>query len=106
MIKNYFIVAFRNLKRNKTFSVINIGGLAIGLAAFWMITLYVANEMSYDNYHANAGRIFRVAQHGNWNGGSFDLAVTPPPMAEALKNEYPAIKKKVRFNTEGGGTIN
>ncbi len=105
MIKNYFIVAFRNLKRNKTFSFINIGGLAIGLAACWMITLYVANEMSYDNYHAKAGRIYRIAQHATWNGGSFDFAVTPPPMALALKNEYPEIEQTVRLDGEGGGTI-
>jgi putative ABC transport system permease protein len=105
MIKNYFIVAFRNLKRNKTFSFINIGGFAIGLATFWMILLYVANEMSYDNYHANAARIYRVAQHGTWSGGSFNLAVTPPPMAAALKTEYPEIEQTVRFNIEGGGTI-
>ena len=105
MIKNYFLVAFRNLKRNKTFSLINIGGLAIGLAACWMITLYVANESSYDNYHTNAGRIFRVVQHGEWKGGDFHLAVTPPPMAAALKNEFPEIEQTTRFNTEGGGTI-
>jgi len=105
MIKNYFIVAFRNLKRNKLFSLVNIGGLAIGLAACWMIALYVANETSYDNYHANAGRIFRVVQHGNWSGGNFNLAVTPPPMAAAFKNEYPEIEQTVRFNAEGGGTI-
>ena len=69
MIKNYFIVALRNLSRNKLFSLINIGGLAIGLAACWLISLYVANETSYDKYHAKADRIFRVAQHGSWNGG-------------------------------------
>ena len=105
MIKNYFIVAFRNLKRNKLFSVINIGGLAVGLAAFWMITLYVANEMSYDRFHTNAGRIYRVVQHASWNGGSFHLAVTPAPMAAALKNDYPEIEATVRLDAEGGGTI-
>ena len=105
MIKNYFIIAFRNLSRNKTFSFINIGGLAIGLAACWMIALYVTNETSYDNYHTKANRIFRVAQHGTWSGGDFHLAVTPPPMAEALKNEYPEIEQTVRLDVEGGGTI-
>jgi len=105
MIKNYFIVAFRNLKRNKTFSIINIGGLAIGLAACWLITLYVANEMSYDNYHSKAGRIYRVAQHAIWNGGNFDFAVTPAPMGPALKNEYPEIESVVRLDVEGGATI-
>src|SRR5450432_4245700 len=105
MIKNYFVVAFRNLKRNKLFSLINIGGLAIGLAACWLIALYVANETSYDNYHANAIRIFRVVQHGEWKGGNFHLAVTPPAMAPALKNEFPEIEQTVRLDMEGGGTI-
>jgi putative ABC transport system permease protein len=105
MIKNYFTIALRNLLRNKIFSLINIGGLSIGLAACWLIALYVANETSYDNYHANAIRIFRVVQHGTWNGGDFHLAVTPPPMAPALKNEFPEIEQTVRINMEGGGTI-
>ena len=105
MLKNYFTVAFRNLKRNKVFSLINIGGLAIGLATCWMITLYVANELSYDNWNKNADRIYRVAQHADWPGGHFNLAVTPPPMAAALKNDYPEIEQTVRFNVEGGGTI-
>ena len=105
MIKNYFIVAFRNLKRNKVFSLINIGGLAIGLAACWLITLYVANEMSYDTWHANAGRIYRVVQHATWPGGHFNLAITPAPTGTALKNEYPEIEETVRFDAEGGATI-
>ena len=105
MLKNYFTVAFRNLKRNKVFSFINIGGLALGLATCWMITLYVANELSYDNWNKNADRIYRVAQHADWPGGHFNLAVTPPPMAAALKNDYPEIEQTVRFNVEGGGTI-
>src|SRR6188768_2718875 len=99
MIKTYLIIAFRNLKKNKIFSIVNIGGLALGLAAFWMITLYVTNEMSYDNYHTKADRIFRVAQHGSWPGGRFDLAVTPPPLAVALKNDFPEVEQTVRFNT-------
>ncbi|MEO5681389.1 MAG: ABC transporter permease [Chitinophagaceae bacterium] len=105
MIKNYFTVAFRNLQRNKTFSLINIGGLAIGLAACWMITLYVAHELSYDNFHKKAGSIFRVAQHASWPGGHFDLAVTPAPTGAALKNEYAEIEQVVRFDAEGGGTL-
>ena len=73
MIKNYFIVAFRNLKRNKLFSPSSIlAAWPLALAAFWMITLYVAHEMSYDRYHMpSAGRIYRVVQHASWNGGKF-----------------------------------
>lgn len=105
MIKNYFLVAFRNLKRNKLFSLINVGGLAIGLAACWMITLYVTNELSYDKWNTNANRIYRVAQHATWATGHFNFAVTPPPMAAALQKDYPEIESTVRFDAEGGGTI-
>ncbi|MEP7141466.1 MAG: ABC transporter permease [Ferruginibacter sp.] len=105
MIKNYFIVAIRTFRRNKIFSGINILGLAIGLAAFWLIALYVGNELSYDNYHANANRIFRVAQHLTWEGGKLNLAPTPPPFAPALKADYPEIQETVRFDAEGGGII-
>ena len=105
MFKNYFIVAFRSLIRHKTFSMINIGGLAIGLAAFWMIALYVGNEISYDSYHANASRIFRVVQHASWDGGKLNAAVTPAPLAPAFKSEFPEVLETTRFDMEGGGTI-
>src|SRR6516225_5815498 len=106
MLKNYFVVAYRNLTRHKIFSAINIGGLSIGLAAFWMIMLYVANELSYDRYHANAKNIYRIVQHGEWSGGSFNVALTSPPFAAAFKNSFPEVKDAVRIDAEGGGTIN
>ena len=105
MLKNYFLVAWRNLTRNKIISVINIGGLAIGLAACWIIALYVGNELSYDRYHANANRIYRIVQHGEWNGGGFNLALTSAPFAPAFKSYFPEVKETVRINLEGGGTI-
>lgn len=105
MLKNYFLVAWRNLVRNKTFSVINIGGLSIGLAACWLIMLYVSNELSYDRYHTKADRIYRIAQHAEWGGGGFNLAVTSPPFAPAFKNSFPEVKEVVRMDGEGGGTI-
>jgi putative ABC transport system permease protein len=70
-----------------------------------MITLYVANEMSYDNYHVNANRIFRVAQHATWDGGRFDLAVTPAPMTTKCLRMSFEVEETVRFDAEGGGTI-
>lgn len=105
MLKNYFKIAWRSLRKHKIFSIINISGLAIGLAAFWMITLYVADELSYDDYHANASRIFRLAQHLNWDGDDLHLAPTSDPFAPALKSDYPEIQEAVRIDPEGGGTI-
>jgi putative ABC transport system permease protein len=105
MLKNYIKIAFRNLQKNKVFSLVNIAGLTIGLAAFWLIALYVADELSFDRYHQNADRIYRVVQHAKWDGGKFDFPITSAPFAPALKNDFPQIQETVRFDIEGGGTI-
>lgn len=105
MILSYFTVAFRNLLRHKLFSVINIGGLAVGLAAFWMIALYIGNELSFDRYHENSGRIYRIAQHAEWDGGSFHGAITPVPYAAAMKTDFPEVEETVRIDIEGGSTF-
>ncbi len=105
MIRTYFKTALRNLLKHKGFSAINTFGLAIGLAAFGLISLYVIDELSFDRYHKNADRIFRVVQHGKWNGGSFDLAVTSAPYAQAMKNDYPQVEQAARINQEGGGKM-
>ncbi len=105
MLLSYFTVAFRNLIRHKLFSLINIGGLAIGLAAFWMIALYIGNELSYDRYHANASRIFRIAQHAQWDGGEFHGPITPAAYATAMLSDFPEVEEAVRIDAEGGGTF-
>ncbi|SEP11691.1 ABC transporter permease [Mucilaginibacter sp. OK283] len=105
MLENYIKIAWRNLLKHKVFSIINVSGLAIGVAAFWLISLYVADEWSYDRYHAKADRVFRVAQHGEWNGGKFNLAVTSPPYGPTLKNDYPEVEDFVRIDAEGGGKV-
>ncbi len=105
MFKNYFKIAFRNLSRHKGYAAINIFGLVLGLAAFWMIALYVADELSYDRYNKNAGRIVRLAQHASWDGGNMNVALTSPPFAPALKTDYPEIEDAVRIDAEGGGII-
>jgi putative ABC transport system permease protein len=105
MLKNYFKIAWRNLQKHKAFSFINIFGLAVGIAAFWLITLYVTDEWSYDRFNTKANNIFRVTQHARWNGGKFDLAVTSPPFAGTLKAEFPQVVDAARINAEGGGKI-
>ncbi|MDB4999759.1 MAG: hypothetical protein JWR76_836 [Mucilaginibacter sp.] len=105
MLKNYLKIAWRNLQKHKAFSFINIFGLAVGIAAFWLITLYVTDEWSYDRFNTKANNIFRVTQHARWNGGKFDLAVTSPPFAGTLKAEFPQVADAVRIDAEGGGKI-
>jgi putative ABC transport system permease protein len=105
MIKNYFKTSWRNLKRNKTYAAINILGMAVGLAAFWMIALYVSDELSYDRSFANSSRIYRVVQHASWEGGSLNIVPTSAPFAPSLKSDFPEIEDAARIDLEGGGVI-
>lgn len=105
MFSNYLKTAWRNLLRNKTYAFINIMSIAIGLAAFWMIALYVGDEFSYDRNQPDANRIYRVAQHASWDGGKLDLPLTAPPFAPAMKAAFPEIEQATRIDLEGGGVI-
>jgi ABC-type antimicrobial peptide transport system permease subunit len=88
MFKTYFKIAFRNLVRHKAFAAINIAGLAIGMACSIFILLWVQNELSYDKFHKNADKIYRLTAGGATNSG---------PMVPELKAKIPAIKNFVRF---------
>lgn len=105
MLRNYIKIAWRNLLNNKIFSLINLLGLSIGMAAFWLIMIFVVSELSYDRHYENSDRIFRIVSHGKWNGGSFDITGTAGPMAETMKNEFPEIQEVTRLEAEGGGVI-
>ncbi len=105
MIKSYFRVAWRNLRKNKVYSSINIIGLAIGLSVFWLMALYISDELSYDCQSPNSDRIYRVVHSGEWSGGNFHLAQTPAFFGPALRNEYPEIEATARIDAEGGGTL-
>ncbi len=105
MFKNYFKTAFRNLLRNKVYSFINITGLALSLTAVWLIIIFVADELSYDNYHAKRDRIFRLASHGQWGDEKFDVTGTSGRMAEVLQKDFPEVEKVARIDPEGGGII-
>ncbi|ADB40606.1 ABC transporter permease [Spirosoma linguale] len=105
MLRNYLKIAFRNLWKNRLFSTLNIVGMGVGIAAVGLMTLYVWHELSYDRFHANANRIFRVVHYAQWAGGNLQLAPTSAPFADALKKEYPEIEKTVRLHPEGGGMI-
>ena len=101
MLKNYIKTALRNLLRHKGYSLINISGLAIGMAACLLILLYVSHELSYDNYNEDADRIYRIAFSGRWGGQDLDLCVAPAPMAKVILDTYPEIEETVRFRDQG-----
>ena len=97
MFKNYFLIAWRNLRRNKTFSLISIGGLAIGIAGFIFILLFVINELSYDRFHSDYKNIYRVNTTATTSGMSTDLATSHAPLARALEISYPEIIRTTRL---------
>ena len=105
MIRNYFKIAFRNLAKNKVYSFINIGGLAVGISVFCLISLYVYDELSYENIHEKSDNIVRLVHHAEWAEGEAHHAVTSAAFAPALKAEFPEVKEAVRIVPEGGGII-
>jgi len=100
MIKNYLKIAFRSLLKHKYYSAINFVGLAIGIACFLLILLYIEHELSYDRYHENAARTYRVAFSGNFGGSDVDFAGVGAATAAALLNDYPEVRASVRIYTQ------
>ncbi len=105
MLKNYLTVAFRNLKRNKFYSIINIVGLSIGLISMILIFLFVRDELSYDLHHVNHERIYRLESHFIIQGKDDFFALNSLPFAQAMKDEYPEIEEIVRFREKGNTTF-
>jgi putative ABC transport system permease protein len=101
MLRNYFKIAFRNLARQRFYSLINISGLALGVSACLLIVLYINFELSYDRYHEKADQIFRLNSEIKFAGSHYHLAVSPAPLAQALIDEYPEIESAVRFRGVG-----
>ncbi|RIV17347.1 ABC transporter permease [Fibrisoma montanum] len=105
MLLNYLKIAVRSLWKNRVFSALNLVGMGIGIAAVGLMTLYIAHELSYDRFHANADRIVRVVHYASWPTGNLQIAPTSAPYAKALQTDYPDIEKTVRIHPEGGGMI-
>jgi putative ABC transport system permease protein len=97
MIKNFFLVAYRNLKRNRIFSVINILGLAIGMASAILIGLWIQDEMGFDRFHAKEDRLFQVYRQDDLNGNSVTMDNTPRILAYTLKADFPEVEDVVRW---------
>ncbi len=89
MFKNYFLVALRNLDRQRMYSALNIVGLAIGMAAFLLIALYTQYELSFDTYHQHSDRIYRIVRDGR--------TLTPPPLGPALTENFTEVEAVARI---------
>ena len=105
MLRNYILVALRNLWRQKGYTLINIFGLTIGLASSILILLYVVNELTYDKFHEKSHRIYRVWISGSMPATEMRHAVSSPPMAEALLNDYPEVEQSCRLRLAGGWLV-
>ncbi len=105
MFKNYLKIAFRNISRYKGYSFINIFGLAIAVICCIFIFLYVHHEMSYDRYHKDHDRIFRVAEDIQTKTANRIFAPVSPPLAPALKENFPQVEYAGRIMNLPSGLV-
>lgn len=102
MWRNYFKSSLRNILREKYFSLINVMGLALGIAVCLLIWSYVRFEMSYDNFHKDVDRLYRVNQTLIWSPDGGMMGSTGPQLALVLRDEFPEVEEVLRINTPGG----
>jgi putative ABC transport system permease protein len=107
MFTNYLKTALRTFRRHKGYSLVNIIGLAIGLAGSALILLYVQSELSYDRFNTKADRIYRIYKQdpGNVFIGSDYFAVVPGPFGKTMESEFPEIESTVKFASVGSGLV-
>ena len=105
MIKNYLKITFRNLRRNKVYSLINITGLSAGMAVAIIIGLWIWDELSFDKYHQNYDRIAIVKQNLTNNGEVRTQSAVPYPLAEELRSRYGSNFKHVVLTSQPGNHI-
>ncbi|WP_419212797.1 ABC transporter permease [Maribacter sp. X9] len=98
MFRNYIKIAWRNLLKNKGYSAINIGGLAIGMTCFLLIAMFIKNELSYDRYHEKGDRIYRVVHHSSADNTEDQWIWGNAPVGPALKSDFPEVIEKVQFS--------
>lgn len=101
MLSNYLTIAWRNLRKQSFYSLINIFGLAVGVAASLIIVLFIVDELAYDRYNTNADRIYRVEASIKFAGNQFEMAYRPAPEAQALLEDYPEVESVVRMRPSG-----
>ncbi len=104
MLKNYFKIAWRNLKRNKSYAAINIIGLSLGIASSILIFTLVSFHFSFDDFHHNKDRIYRVVTELHNEDIGYTPGV-PPPFTKAFRNDYSFIEKAARAVSFGGTVI-
>jgi putative ABC transport system permease protein len=97
MLKSHIKIAIKSLLKNRNVTLINIFGLALGLATCLLIVFYVADELSYDRYNTNVGRIYRVNTDIKFGGNASSYAIGPPPLAAEAATNIPEVEKATRL---------
>ena len=98
MIKNFLKIAYRNLLRSKGFSILNISGLAIGMASAMLILLWVLDEFSYDNFYPGQDRIMVAWDRDKWDNEVKCWSTTPKILGPTVKKDFPEVEKTTRVN--------
>ena len=101
MLKNFFKTAIRNIFKDFGYSSLNILGLTLGIASALFLIIYISNEVSYDRYHENANRIYRVASHISETDDEFTWIVAQIPFGPQVVDDYPEVEHAVRFIDNG-----
>jgi putative ABC transport system permease protein len=96
MIRNYLKTTFRNLWKNKGYSFLNIGGLAVGIACAGLILLWVEDELTFNHYFSNRDNLYKIKDRQTYDGNTFTFDATPGPLAQGMKSEIPGIKNTAR----------
>ncbi len=96
MLRNYFKIALRNLWRNRTYGLLNIGGLAVGVVCAALIFLWVQDEVTFDHNQVKRDRLYMVMNNQQYDGATFTFGSTPGPLGPALKTEIPGVTNTAR----------
>src|SRR5690606_32612243 len=105
MFKSYFNTAIRHIKRDGYYSAIKIAGLALGLGTSLVLFLYISHQLSFDRFHPDVDRLYRINQTNIWDAEGSIFSSTGPAVATALKEEFPEIESVLRINTPGGKIV-
>lgn len=97
MFRNYFKTAFRNLWKNKTYSFLNIFGLAVGITCAGLIFLWIEDEFNYNHHNIKRDQLYQVLENQAYEGKTYTFSATPGPLAQGMKEEIPGVKNACRF---------
>jgi putative ABC transport system permease protein len=105
MLRNYFKIGFRNILKHKFYSAINIIGLTVGITASLFISLYLLDELGYDQFHTKIDQMYRVGLHGKLGGQDIMVTSTCPPLAHTMVDEVPEVEDATRIMTRNNIVI-